>query len=65
MQIQYSRIENSRVTMVSIKLNVVLEKKATGILLRVFAQFRVDYPISFDRVSPRKREFTEGFHVHA
>ena len=43
---------------------MLLEKKATGIYSsRVFAQFRVDYPISSDRISPRKREFTERFHA--
>lgn len=30
----------------------------------VFAQFRVDYPISSDRVSPRKHEFVGRFHIH-
>jgi len=45
---------------------MLLEKKATRILFACLRSIpRVDYPISSDRVSPRKREFTEGFHVHA
>lgn len=54
----------TRVTMISIKLNRCT-KKLQERTSRVSAQFRAGYPISSDRVSPRKRVFAERFHVRA
>lgn len=62
LQIQYSQSGDS---CYDIHKTELLHEKLQERTSRVSAQFRAGYPISSDRVSPRKRVFTERFHVHA